>query len=125
MKPLFFRNLVSVIVAILLSAGVSFFLNTFNSLHTSTFIFSLLFYAVLFVVFNAFYAYHQGHESFISLLLGGIVVRLLLTLILVVICRVTGMQEFFAFAIHLICHYILFTVIEIRYLLTIIKSNRS
>jgi low temperature requirement protein LtrA len=125
MKLPLLGNVFSVLLAVVVSAGVSLLLNKIESLNTTSFVFSLLFYAVLFLAFNAFYAYYKGHESFISLLLGGIVVRLLLTLILIVICRVISINDFFPFTIHLICHYVLFTFIEIKYLLTLIKSNRS
>src|SRR6476620_4934948 len=111
MKLPLLGNVFSVLLAVVLSAGLSLLLNNVASLNTTTFVYSLLFYAVLFLAFNAFYAYYKGHESFVSLLLGGIVVRLLLTLILIIVCRALSMEDFFAFTIHLICHYVLFTLI--------------
>jgi hypothetical protein len=125
MKLAVLRNLVSAIAALALSFSLSLLLNHFTALRSGSFSLSLVFYTLLFLGFNFFYAYNRGHESFTSLLLGGIVIRLILSLILIIVCRAMGLPGFFPFTMHLIGHYILFTIFEIRYLLTIIKSPRA
>jgi len=71
---------------------------------------------------NLFYAYQSGSAEFTQILLGGIVVKLLLALVIILIFSFRK-SEFLTFALHFIPHYILFTIFEIRYLLPLVKKN--
>ena len=118
-----FKNLTSIFIPALLAALLSFVLNHYTALQTGRWTFSILFFMILCFGFNLVYAARSRKPEFAQLLLGGIVVKLLLALVVVLTYSFLFKADFFAFAIHFILHYVLFTIFEIRYLLPLIKNN--
>jgi len=79
---------------------------------------------VLSFFMNLFFARKRASPDFTQLLLGGIVVKLLLSLVVILVFSVRK-PIFFSFSLHFISHYVLFTIFEIRYLLPLIKKNTT
>jgi hypothetical protein len=117
------KNLISIFFPALLAATLSFVLNRYTALQTAHWEYSILYFAVACFGFNLVYTARALKPAFAQLLLGGIVIKLLLALVIVVICSFLFRTDFFSFSIHFISHYVLFTIFEIRYLLPLIKNN--
>lgn len=116
------RNFFSVFIPALLSTAVSLLAWHYFSLRSDFWIYSVAWHIVLFFGINLYYTGRSKSPEFTQLLLGGIVVKLLLSLIIILIFAFIR-AGFFAFALHFISHYILFTIFEIRYLLPLIRRN--
>lgn len=119
------KNISSVLFASLLASLVSLLLQRYSILVTPHWPYSIIYFALLCFIFNLVYASRAGTAAFSELLLGGIVIKLLLALIIVLLYSFKLRAGFLSFAIHFIIHYVLFTIFEIRYLLQLIKSNTS
>jgi hypothetical protein len=117
------KNLISILIPALLAAVLSFLLNSYSTLQTRHWAYSILYFTMICFGSNLVYAARALKPAFAQLLLGGIVIKLLLALVVIVICSFLLAMGFFPFAIHFILHYVLFTIFEIRYLLPLIKNN--
>jgi voltage-gated potassium channel Kch len=117
------KNLASIFIPAILASALSFLLNTYSTLQTQHWIYSILYFTVVCFGFNLVYTARALKPAFAQLLLGSIVIKLLLALVVIVICSFLLKVDFFPFAIHFILHYVLFTIFEIRYLLPLIKNN--
>lgn len=115
------------ISTILISIGVSFIYSYIldSQLHQTSLQWwhSLLFFLCVFTAFNLLYFIKTDPKSFTGILLATGVIKLLLSIVMVLIYSFTLKGGFFAFFLHFIGHYVLFTVFEIRYLLQLIKTK--
>jgi hypothetical protein len=119
------RNVFTVFIAAMLCVLASYLLNRYTSLFTVRWMWPLPFFVILCVILNIVYVLYCGKPDFTGILMGGIVTRLLLSLIYLVILLFFRLPDFYAFSIHFIIHYILFTVFEIRYLLGLIHPHKQ
>jgi len=120
---LFLRNLLAVILPAAMGTILSLILNNHSPLVSGTWFYSLLFLILLSLILNLVYAFHAGSKTFTELLIATIVIKFLLTLIAIVIYSFIDKPGFFNFSLHMVMHYILFTIFEIRYLLYILKTH--
>ncbi len=115
------------ISAILISIGVSFIYSYIldAQLHKTSpqWWHSLLFFTLISIAFNVAYFIKTDGKTFAGILLAAGVVKLVLSMIMVFIYSFTLKGGFFAFFLHFMGHYVLFTVFEIRYLLQLIKNQ--
>lgn len=115
------------ISAILISIGVSFIYSYIldSQFHKPSLQWwhSLLFFSCISIVFNLLYFIKTDVKTFTGILLATGAVKLLLSMVMVFIYSFTLKGGFFAFFLHFIGHYVLFTVFEIRYLLQLIKNQ--
>jgi hypothetical protein len=113
--------------AILISIGLSFIYSFILSLQLKqqslAWWHSLVFFTGLFIVLNLLYFIKTDVRTFTGILLASGVIKFLLSCILVLIYFFTLKGGFFAFFLHFIGHYVLFTVFEMRYLLQLIKNQ--
>lgn len=121
----FARNLITVLYTSALCIFLSLALNGLSPLVSKNWYLGVSFFAFLSFVLNLVYSKKAGSKGFTELLLGTIVVKFLLSLVVILVCSVLDHPGFFNFSIHLILHYILFTIFEIRYLLHIIKTTST
>ena len=117
------------ISAILISSGLSFIysflLNNQFQKESEVWWHSLVFFIGLFIVLNLIYFIKTDVATFTGILLSTGVLKFLLSLVMVLIYIFTLKGGFFAFFLHFIGHYVLFTIFEIRYLLQLIKTNQN
>ena len=117
------------ISAILISIGVSFIysyiLDSQAHKPSPQWWHSLLFFSCVSITFNLLYFIKTDVKTFTGILLATGVIKLLLSMVMVLIYSFTLKGGFFAFFLHFIGHYVLFTVFEIRYLLQLIKTNQN
>lgn len=121
---MFLKNLLAVIVPSALAIVLSLTLNYYNILVSPNWYYGVFILCGFCLIMNSVYAYHAGSESFTQLLIGGIVIKLLFAMVVILIYSFFDKQSFFNFSLQFIMQYILFTIFEIRYLLYIIKTNR-
>lgn len=120
---MFVKNLLSVLFPALASLLVSFAFNETARLASPNGYYSVVYFAVMCFLFNILYALNSKTKSFSDLLFAGIIIRLLMALIVILVYAIKLKSDFSHFAIHFVCHYILFTIFEIRYLLQLIRNN--
>lgn len=121
---MFGKNVWSLFLAVLSSAAISFLLNQVPALYIATWYTGIIILSPFSFGLNLFFGLRSKDENFSQLLLGGIVIKMLVALISIVLYSLIDRPGFFAFAMHFIAQYILFTVFEIRYLLHIIKTRQ-
>lgn len=111
--------LISLLAALLLSV-------CFNSLglYSQNWWWSLLLHFVISICLKLGYSYKTDVRSFIGVLLGSFSVKLLLLMVAFFLYTLHDKRGIFNFSLHFIAHYILFTVFEMRYLLTLIKNKK-
>ncbi|MES2678705.1 MAG: hypothetical protein V4635_02420 [Bacteroidota bacterium] len=117
-----FKNFICILLSAFFSTGCSLVLEKFAGHPSPYWPFSILYFLVLSFIMNLFYAYKSASPDFTQLLLGGIVIKLLLSLVVILVFSVRK-PIFFNFSLHFISHYVLFTIFEIRYLLPLIRKN--
>jgi hypothetical protein len=93
-------------------------------LHSKHWHFGLAYFMLLTFILNLIYARQAGSENFTQLMITAIVIKFLMALVIILIYSFQK-KDFFAFAIHFIMQYILFTIFEIRYLLQLIKTQNQ
>jgi len=115
--------------AILISTGLSiiysFLLNSQFQKQSPVWWHSIIFFVVLFVIFNLLYFIKTDGKTFTGILLSTGIIKFLLTSVLALVYSFTLKGGFFIFFLHFIGHYVLFTVFEIRYLLLLIKTHQN
>lgn len=119
------KNLVSVFIPMCLTAAISFTLNFNSGLYNNLWFYSIIYFAIFCFGFNLIYEAKKNNPDFTGILIVGIVVKLLMAFVIVFLCSILAHAIFFAFSIHFIIQYVLFTIFEIRYLLYLIKYNKS
>lgn len=120
---LFLKNLQAIVISFALCSFLSFLLNTYSRISSTTWFYGVLFLIITSLILNLIYASKAGTKDFTQLLLGSIVIRLLLSLVVIIIYSFIDKPGFFSFSLQFVMHYILFTIFEIRYLLYILKTH--
>ncbi len=117
------KGFISIIISTALSAIISLSFNLFNLFYSQNWWWSLIFFLVIFISINLLYAYKTDPKSSSDILIGTISVKTLLLLIAIFLYSLVDKKGLFHFSMHFLTHYILFTVFEIRYLLSKIKNE--
>ena len=117
------KNLISVLIPTLLGSALSLGLNQLEDLRTPNSCYSLIYFALTCFVFNLVYTHQSWSKSFSDLLFAGIIIRLLSALVVILIYALFQRVDFARFAIHFVCHYVLFTIFEIRFLISLIRNT--
>jgi hypothetical protein len=117
-----FKNFFSILIAALLSFVCSLALVRLFLLDNNFWQLSIVYFSVLYFSMNLYYASKVNSDEFTQQLLGGIVIKLLMALVVILIFSFSK-KDFFSFALHFISHYILFTIFEIRYILLLLKNK--
>lgn len=117
------KGFITILISVALAVGASLTLNFFKPLQTNDWIWSLAAYTAIFITLTFVYNYKTDGKTYSQVLLGTISGKLFILLIVILLYFVLGPQDKFAFFMHFLTHYILFTVFEIRYLLQIIKNK--
>ncbi|MBA3681085.1 MAG: hypothetical protein H0W73_07940 [Bacteroidetes bacterium] len=117
------------ISAILISIGVSFIysylLNSQFHKISPQWWHSLILFTGLFAAITLISFIKTDVKTFTGILLATGAIKLLLAMVVIFIYSFTLKGGFFAFFLHFIGHYVLFTVFEIRYLLQLIKTKQN
>ena len=119
------KNILSIILSSVFALSVSFYLNLYTSFKSQNFVFALLFFSIICFILNIIYFKYKKSKTFTELILVSISIKLLLSFIGIFIYSVFYPTGFFAFSIHFLCYYILFTIFEIGYLLRLIKTANN
>lgn len=119
------KNLISVLIPTLLGSALSLGLNQSGRLETPNAWYSLLYFVLTCFVFNLVYVHQSRSKSFSDLLFAGIIIRLLTALVVILLYVLFLRSDFSHFAIHFVCHYILFTIFEIRFLISLIRNTQQ
>ena len=122
---MFLKSIFSLFLSIAFSIVCSLLLNSYTLLFSSKWPQALLFFCVLFGILNTTYFFYSKSKAFTELLIVSLSIKLLIALVVIFIYSLLDKSGFFAFAIHFIAHYILFTFFEIRYLLQLIKYKQK
>ena len=120
-----FKSLSAILISTGLSIIYSFLLNTQFQKQSPVWWHSIIFFVVLFVIFNLLYFIKTDVKTFTGILLSTGIIKFLLTSVLALVYSFTLKGGFFIFFLHFIGHYVLFTVFEIRYLLQLIKTHQN
>ena len=112
-----------VIISLSLCILFSCLINYFNAAHNSFWWISLLFFSFIFCTIQ--YLFHLKSDSVSAgdVLTATIWIKMLLVLSFIFVYSILDKKGLFAFSIHFILHYILFTLFEIRYLQGKIKNE--
>ncbi len=119
------KGLKVIIFSAIFSLIVSLTLNYFNICYSKNWWWSLLFFLVIFITTKLLFAQKRQPESGADILIGTIWIKLILLLVAVFIYSLIDKNGLFRFSMHFMTHYILFTVFEIRYLLSKIKNETA
>lgn len=117
------KNMISIFLSCAFAFVLTSVFNQFKFLYSGNAYYSIVYFAFTCLILNFVYAFNAKSKTFSDLLFAGIIIRLLLALVVVLIYAIKFRPDFRYFAIHFICHYILFTIFEIRYLFQLIKNN--
>ena len=112
----------SVLLPLFLSVLLSLSLNYYQLLPSTHWYYGIWFFGSMSFLFNGIYWYRAKYDEFTQVLLVCIVIKLLLALIAILSYSFLDKAGFFNFAIHFILYYVLFSIFEIRYLLSLIKA---
>jgi hypothetical protein len=108
-----------------LCVAVTFALNEWSAFVSELWYPGLAFLIILSVAFNIYYYSKRDSDSFAGLLIGGVALRLLLSLVFLLLLWFFARTHFFVAAIHFMAHYTLFALFEIRYLSLLAAGRRS
>ncbi|MCC6372279.1 MAG: hypothetical protein IT236_14850 [Bacteroidia bacterium] len=119
------KNLVSVLIPTILAILVSQGLIVFAKLNSNFWAASIIYHSLFCFVLNLIYVAKKNSEDFTGLLMTGVAIKLLLAFFIIFLFSFFSHTTFFAFSVHFVLHYILFTIFEIRYLLYLINYNKN
>ncbi len=119
------KGLVSVGISAILASFSSLLLNNFNQSYFQYWWWSILFFIAIFTTLNLIKNLKNTPQTSTELLIGGVSVKALVLLIVIFMYSIYDNAKLFQFSMHFIAHYILFTVFEIRYLLSKIKNEQN
>jgi len=120
------RNFATLLTAAFLSALFSFVLNTWSPIQNPEWPIATAFLFLISLIANFIYSFQKSNENLTGLMFGGVAVRLLLGMIALVIYWYLYTGAFFAFALHFIVQYIVFTIAEINFLSYLVRiRNKS
>lgn len=119
------KGLVYVFASATLSALASIALSLLPKFNNTHWFLSICWFSLFVLVCNYFYRARAGNAEFTKTLLAGIVIKLLLSFLIILVYFVTFRPLLFSFSMHFMLHYVIFTILEIRYLSQLIKSSYS
>jgi hypothetical protein len=108
-----------------LSSILSYLLNHYFSCYNQEWWISVIVYAGIFLIMHLLYLIKTEGKTYTGLLFGAITLKLIILLIFIFLYSIFRSNTLNIFAIHFFGHYILFTVPEIRYLISLIKNTNS
>jgi len=117
------RGFLIILICALLSAGVSIFVGHFTSFQNKDWWWSLIFFSTIFIITNVVFEHKTDVNSYSEMSFGLIIIKTLFLFVAIFLYSLYNKQELGSFSVHFIAHYILFTLIEIRYLLYLIKNR--
>jgi hypothetical protein len=118
------RGFVTVLIAAAIATIISFVLNSFHALFFANWYLSLAFFSALCIFLNIVYAFQARSKSFTQLLVFSLSLKLLLAFVAVFVYSFISISDFVNFSIHFLLHYLIFTIMEINYLLYLIRNNQ-
>ena len=83
------------------------------------------FHLLIFFVLGVLYHFGKSSKDFSSLLLVAIVLRLLACLVYVLVLRLQYASIFFAAALHFMLAFVVFTVVDLRFAMAVIRFNAN
>lgn len=114
--------LISAFLTALLSIGINFIPSEF--VNSSTWFISIIFHVLVSFLLNlVLFKKQTDPKEFVFKVMFTSMGRLLLCMIGIFIYSLVDKPHFLPFAIHFMLHYILFTILEISYLLKHIKTQ--
>ncbi len=117
------RNLGFIAISALFCGFTSLVLTNCLNFNSDYWHLSIVYFSVLHFGINVFYTLKSNSPDFSGLLFGGVVLKLLLAMIIIVTLSFL-IPDFFNFSVNFILHYIFFTIFEIRYLLPLINKKK-
>lgn len=122
-----FKNLKSLLIALVLSVGGSLLMNMILTVTYSKFWWvSLLFHCSISLLLQLLLFSKKGDpKDYVFKIMFSSMGRLLICMVALLIYRVSDKDNFTHFALHFGLHYILFTVFEIASLLKFIKTPKN
>jgi len=121
----FLKSTISILILSAVAVSVSLAYNFFNLCYARNWWWSILFFVAIFLIVNLIRNLKTNPTISTEIVIGTISIKALLLMVAVFIYSLIDKKGFFCFSMHFLTHYILFTVFEIRYLLTVIKSKKS
>jgi cobalamin biosynthesis protein CobD/CbiB len=86
---------------------------------------SLVFFIGLYFIINLAFNFNTDPQSSSTLLFGVVFLKLIILFLAVLVYSLVDRKGLLSFSAHFMGHYILFTVFEMRYLLSVIKNKYS
>ena len=117
LKLLFLTSIAAIVVCLGLSAAFTYF----KPLDTLLMLQNAGFQLLVFFMLAAFYHYGKSSKDFSALLLVAIVLRLLACLVYVLVLRLQHGSVYFLAAIHFMIMFIVFTVVDVRFAIAVIR----
>lgn len=117
------KGYLTILFCVLLSAGISFVIDRYTSFQNEDWWWSLIFFTSVFIITNIVFEYRSDAASHAETVFGLIIIKTLMLFVAIFLYSLYNKARLGSFSAHFIAHYILFTVIEIRYLLGLIKKR--
>jgi hypothetical protein len=119
----FLRGLKAIVIASVLSAGVSVLFLYLGIGKNPNWWVSLLFFIGLYLIINLAFNLKTDPHSSSMLVFGVVFLKLIVLFLAVLVYALVDQKGLLSFSAHFMTHYILFTVFEMRYLLSVIKNK--
>ena len=117
------RNLATLLSAALVSAIISIAINKWSSLQCGDWPLATAFLFVISLAANLVYSFQKNKQELTKLMFGGVAVRLLVGMTALVVYWYFYTDIFFAFALHFIVQYVVFSIGEINFLSYLVRSH--
>jgi cobalamin biosynthesis protein CobD/CbiB len=121
----FLRGLKAIAIAAVLSAGVSLLFLYLGIGKNPNWWVSLVFFIGLYLITNLSFNFKTDPQSSSVLLFGVVFLKLIILFLAALVYALVDQKGLLSFSAHFMTHYILFTVFEMRYLLSVIKNKYS
>jgi len=118
------KNIISVVVASLISGLATFLMAIFFSVSPRHWYYSVIFWAVLCFAFNYICVKRLKSSLFNHILLYGYSFKMVLAMMGIFVYYLFDSAGYKHFAFHFLAHYFVFTIIEIMFLVKLVKSVR-
>ena len=117
------KGILVVVFCALVSTIISISYNYLNIFYSANWWWSIIFFFVLFTTINLTYPEKANNNSDNEAIGGIIWLKLILLFAAIFTYSLVDKKGLIMFSAHFFSHYILFTVFEIRYLLSITKTR--
>jgi len=121
----FSKEIIPILISSVLAVVVSLTYNFSNLCYSANWWWSACFFFSIFLIVSLLRNIKTSPTTSAEIVIGSISIKALLLMIAIFIYSLIDKTGLFCFSMHFLSHYILFTVFEIRYLLTINKSKKS